>query len=148
MKKSILTIAFMLITFVALNAQHTLTVKIEGIESVSGNLYIGLYTSQDVFTGKSEYGKIIKVEGNTAETSFSELKEGKYALAIFQDENSNGKLDLGQYGIPKEKFAFSNNVNPLVLMHPPVFEDCSFDLNGDKEISVKLVSILLPTFSK
>jgi len=148
MKKSILIIALVFIVSVTLSAQHKLTIKVEGIESVSGDLYIALYTSQDVFTGKSEHGKIVKVDGNTVETDFSDLKKGKYALALYQDENANGKLDLGEYGIPKEKVAFSNNINPILLMRAPVFEECAFEIDADKEVSIKLISMSPPVLSK
>lgn len=143
MKKNILIIALMSLTSLGLYAQNKLTVKVTDIVKPKGELYVGLYSSNDVFLGKSSEGKIVKVEGDAAEIVFTGLKDDKYAIAMYHDENSNGKLDLGEYGIPKERYGFSNNANPAILMRQPNFEECMFEVDADKEISVKLQSIVL-----
>lgn len=49
---------------------------------------------------------------------FDGLPSGSYAVALFHDENGNGKLDK-RFGIPLEGFGFSNN--PRILFGPPSF---------------------------
>ena len=62
--------------------------------------------------------------------------EGKYAIVLFQDLNGDNKLDMnGQ--MPAEPFGFSNLT---MLMGPPNFEQCAFDLNEDKNIAISLFS--------
>ena len=39
----------------------------------------------------------------------SDIKDGKYAIRYFHDENSNAELDTYWIGIPKEGYGFSND---------------------------------------
>ena len=40
---------------------------------------------------------------------FKDLPYGRYAISLYHDKNSNGKLDKNVMGIPREAYAFSNN---------------------------------------
>jgi uncharacterized protein (DUF2141 family) len=37
---------------------------------------------------------------------FSDIKPGKYAIAVIHDENCNGELDTNMFGIPTEGYGF------------------------------------------
>jgi uncharacterized protein (DUF2141 family) len=63
---------------------------------------------------------------NTVEYTFSNLDQGSYALAIFQDLNSDQDLNTNSFGIPKEPFGFSNN--PRLIFGPPTFRKCRFNV--------------------
>ena len=65
------------------------------------------------------------------------LPRGTYAIAVFHDENSDGKLATNFLGIPKEGFGFSNN--PAILFGPPPFQRASFALGAaDADVSIRL----------
>jgi acyl-CoA reductase-like NAD-dependent aldehyde dehydrogenase/uncharacterized protein (DUF2141 family) len=67
-----------------------------------------------------------------------ELPPGHYAVSAYLDENSNGKLDSGLFGIPKEPVGVSNN--PPHRMGPPRFQDCVFTLgSATQTLSINLV---------
>lgn len=134
-----LLIGFMTAT---VNAQNGITVKVDGIENAKGKLYVALFDSQTPFLSKSDMGRIVDITNNTETLSFNDLGKGEYAIAIFQDENSNGKLDLGEYGIPVEKYGFSNNVDPAQVKRPPLFSECKFEVDGQTNISIHLVSAI------
>jgi uncharacterized protein (DUF2141 family) len=70
----------------------------------------------------------VPIKDNAAVCSFSGLAPGKYALVAFHDENSNGKFDRNWLGLPKEGYAFSNNVRPV--FSPPSFKAAAFDYGG------------------
>lgn len=140
MKKSILILAMMFVITMVVNAQNQLTVKIGGIDNPKGDLYVALFSSNDPFLGKSSKGKVVKVEGNETDVIFAGLETGQYAITIFHDVNSNGKLDLGQYGIPVEKYGFSNDVDPAELKRSPTFDECVFEVNADMNIVISLLS--------
>ncbi len=55
------------------------------------------------------------------------LPPGQFAVSVYLDENGNGKLDAGLFGIPREPVGASNN--PRRRMGPPRFEDCVFTMN-------------------
>jgi uncharacterized protein (DUF2141 family) len=70
--------------------------------------------------------------------TFDNLPRGDYAVAVFHDENMNGRLDKNIFGIPKEGYGFSNN--PKKSMGPPKFTDVKFQLSQpEKALEIKLL---------
>lgn len=68
---------------------------------------------------------------------FGDLPSGDYAVALFHDENDNGRLDT-RLGIPIEGVGFSNN--PRLLFGPPRFATASFavtNLAVDETVRMK-----------
>jgi uncharacterized protein (DUF2141 family) len=59
---------------------------------------------------------------------FDPIPAGTYAVACFHDENKNGKLDTGLFGIPTEGTVASNNAKGF--MGPPSFDDAKFAFSG------------------
>ena len=58
------------------------------------------------------------------EIPVDQLQLGQYALAAYQDANSNGKLDKNLVGVPKESYAFSGS--NLSKWKQPTFQDSAF----------------------
>lgn len=142
MKNIMMCIAGLMImlsfTYAEDQINYELTVIINGIEDVKGQIAIGLYNNQDDWVkDKQDYIALkIKVRGDTMIYTYTNIPKGIYAVALYHDENMNGILDLGLFHIPKEGYAFSNNV--FGLLGPPKFEKASFLLDGKKEISIDL----------
>ena len=57
---------------------------------------------------------------------FDPVPPGTYAVACFHDENGNGRLDTGLFGIPTEGTVASNHARGF--MGPPSFQDAKFSL--------------------
>lgn len=55
---------------------------------------------------------------------------------LYHDKNADGELNRNFLGIPKEPFAFSNNVKPK--FSKPVFEECKFSLEQNLVLHVSL----------
>jgi len=141
--KKLVIISILLGIFVGVSAQSTLTVNVTGIDNPKGDLYIALYDSKVPFlSSKAIAGKIVEISDNTVTVVFEGIEGGPHAIAIYQDENKNGKLDLGEWGIPQEKYGFSNNVDPALIRRAPVFDECRFDVNGNTSITISLVSAI------
>lgn len=135
-----ITIVLFLVSGVTLQAQNKLTVTVTGIENPAGKLYIALYDNSVPFlSDKAIAGKIEKIDSSVQNIIFEGLKDGDYAITMFHDENDNGKLDLGEWGIPTEKYGFSNNVDPAELRRAPVFEECKFRISGNTTVTIQLV---------
>ncbi|AUD07551.1 DUF2141 domain-containing protein [Spirosoma pollinicola] len=119
-------------------ATYKLTVVISGIEKHSGKLYAGLATSAETFDGESTNKIAVDVPASGDVTiTFDGLAPGRYAVRIYQDLNANQKMDFsGQ--MPTEPFGFSN---VTMLMGPPTFDQCAFDLAGNKSIQVGMMSL-------
>jgi uncharacterized protein (DUF2141 family) len=135
---SLIAVSFTFLVSIAYAQTGTLTVEISEIQGGEGEISVGLYTSAENFPGaeKSYNGRIIKVTGEKTVASFEDIPAGTYAIAVFHDTNSNRKLDTNFFGIPKEGYAFSNNV--FGTFGPPDFEDASFKLNGNKTLEIKM----------
>ena len=138
--KTILLLSTLFISFY-LNItedKNTVEVTITDIASDKGNIIIGIYNKESSFPTYEEvyYGKIIPAQKGQVKYSIPTLPKGKYALAVWHDENSNELLDKNWVGIPKEKYGFSNN--PDSKFGPPDFEEASFDFNQNETISLTI----------
>ncbi len=118
-----------------LSAQHKVTVIVDGIENVKGQLLAGLYAEAD-FLKKPTFGAIGKVTEETVTVVFESIPAGEYAVSVFHDENSNYKMDTGAYGKPIEKYGVSNNVRNE--MGPPAYAACKFRVEEDSTIYITL----------
>lgn len=117
----------------------TIYVEISEINDPKGLMSIGLYSNEKGFPdkGKEYKGKDAEVTGKTVVYTFKDIPFGTYAIAIFHDTNSNGILDKNFLGIPKEGYAFSNNVFGALGL-PPSFKDASFKLAENKTVKIKI----------
>ena len=115
-------------------------ILVSNIEEKRGTIHYGVYNNPKLFP--DERGKIL---GGFEDVSrvikdgllIDDLEESNYAIAIFNDKNSNNKFDTF-FSIPKEKFGFSKNAR--VFLGPPQFEDASFFVgqNSTVEIMIEL----------
>lgn len=120
-----------------LPGKPNLTVEIQNIQHNNGRVFVALFKSGNGFpSGKPMEGKELTPNGRNAHATFS-LEPGEYAVAVFHDENGNGKLDKRLMGIPKEPYGFSNNFRPK--FSAPKFSDCLIKVGeGEKKISIEL----------
>lgn len=64
------------------------------------------------------------------------MQPGLYAVALFHDENANGRLDKFA-GVPREGLGFSNN--PRIRFGPPSFAQARLAISGsDVSIPVRV----------
>lgn len=123
------------------NAQNNfdLTVQIDGLKNNNGVVQLGLYNKASEFPKVGETYKMARVKtvGTSKVYTFKNLPKGKYAVAIYHDENANKLCDTNFLGIPKEAFAFSNNIRPRFSI--PSFQSCSLSLNKDRGITIRMV---------
>jgi uncharacterized protein (DUF2141 family) len=120
-------------------------VKIQGLKDESGQICFALFNNEKGFPNSTESvilsqcmsAKGIENTGFVLE-SVPHSADG-YALSLFHDQNSNGKLDTKKIigiEIPAEGFAMSNN--PPVKMSAPKWKDCRFEaINGNKDLDIK-----------
>lgn len=115
-----------------------LTVTVTNLRSSSGQICFSIFDGAEGFPGDSERA-IARgfVRATDPSHTFSGLKPGTYAVALFHDENGDGILNKNLLGMPKEGFGFSNN--PMVLAGAPSFRAAAFEVNQpSQQISVNL----------
>lgn len=126
------------LSFSSAFAQHTVRLTVEGVGSNEGKISAAMYTDQKTFL---KFDKVFKATSEKAKKGvtilvFKDIPEGNYAIAVFHDKNSNGKLDTNMLGIPKEPVAFSKG--KMKTFGPPSFDECSFAVAEDTDLSIRL----------
>jgi uncharacterized protein (DUF2141 family) len=102
-----------------------ITVPISEVRSGRGVLFVALY-KQSTWLIPGKYYKAQKVQAHhgTVYATFEGVPRGRYGLAVFHDENRNGRVDTNLVGMPAEGFGFSFKT-PL---RKPSFGEVSFDV--------------------
>ncbi|MDC0462968.1 DUF2141 domain-containing protein [Flavobacteriaceae bacterium] len=119
------------------NTAHVLKITVNNIKNIKGKLQVCLTDKKEDFLKQCDYAKTVAVRNNTISLKIANIKTGVYSVSLFHDENNNGVLDTkGLFGIPSEPYGFSNN--PRTTFGPPSFENCTFLIDGDKQIYIKL----------
>ena len=133
--KKLMTLALLSIGMFT-TAQVDLKVEVTGLKSNKGQVIIGLYDSDKNFLKKTFKGNVAQINDKKASITFLNIPKGEYAVVIFHDANTNGKLDSNFMGIPKEDYAASNNAKGF--MGPPKYVDVKFKANENKTIKIKI----------
>jgi len=112
---------------------NVIHVEIGALRNDKGQVFCALYSSSDGFPKKSE--KAIArvnsaISGKQAVCEFSGIAPGTYAVSVFHDENSNGKLDTNFIGIPREGVGASNGAKGH--LGPPTFDAAAFHFSGGR----------------
>ncbi|MBU2018204.1 MAG: DUF2141 domain-containing protein [Bacteroidetes bacterium] len=132
-------ILFLFFQFIfAVETNSTVTLKVQGIESIKGNIRIGIYDSSSTFPkeGKQMKGIVAKVESKYQSISFDLPSGKKYAFAVFHDINGNDKMDKNLMGIPTENYGFSNNAR--ATFSAPSFSDAAVYIKENIQLSIRL----------
>lgn len=115
-----------------------LHVRVVNLRNSSGQVICTLFNSPNGFPSDSTRAvgqSAVPIKHGGAVCGFGGLAPGKYALVTFHDENGNGEFDRNWLGLPKEGYAFSNNVRPV--FSPPSFKAAAFDYaGGDQWLTV------------
>ena len=133
------TIIFVsLFTLINLSVEAAeLTVKIES-DSADGNIGCALFSNAKGFPIDAA-GAIQKFSQNTpsgTEFVFSNLKSGKYAVSVMNDQNGNKILDKNLLGIPREEWGVSNNIRPS--LRAPKFEEAAFEIDEKTDLTMNI----------
>ena len=106
-----------------------LTLVIKNMQTPDGPIVVGVYQQQNKFLDeKDEFKKYTIKPNKDGIVTIKDLDYGEFALALYQDVNSDGKINKNGIGIPKEPYAFSNNYKPVVKA--PAYKDCKFAYNS------------------
>ena len=113
--------------------ENVIHVEIEQLRSDRGQVVCALYASADGFPKDSQKAvahATSPISNRRAICDFSGIMPGSYAVSVFHDENSNGKLDTNFLGIPREGVGASNGARGH--MGPPKFDAAAFYFSGGR----------------
>lgn len=105
-----------------------LEISVTGIREPKGNITITVYPDDKKrFLAKG--GKLsrvrIKAEAPVTTACLALPSAGTYAIAVYHDENADGKFNRNFIGLPEEGYGFSNNAE--INLAPPSFEAVKFN---------------------
>ena len=116
----------------------TVIVKITGLRSEKGQVKIAMFNSAATWLGDHpKYNVTIDVDSQSVSWKLNDVPNGDYGIAVFHDENKNGKMDKNFLGIPQEAYGFSNNMR--VTFGPPGWDKSKFAVKGPTtEVSIEV----------
>ena len=120
----------------------TVDVDLSGLRNARGALHVCLTSKPAHFPDCKSDPAAIRgtAAAGTHHLHIDHVPPGRYAIAVFHDENSNRNLDKFA-GIPKEGFAFSRN--PSIKFRAPRFDEVAIDLvPGANEARLKMHYLL------
>jgi len=109
-----------------------LDIRVSGVRSPDGEVAIVLYGGRaEDFLAKGAWVNRVRVPARkgAVEACLLVPQPGQYAIALYHDEDANGKLNKTWIGIPDEGFGFSNDA-PAPL-RAPRFDDAVFTVGVD-----------------
>jgi uncharacterized protein (DUF2141 family) len=112
-------------------ATAVLSVRLVDLRNNNGRIGCELYASEKGFPKDHSAAlqtKWCPIAGKESLCDFDPILPGTYAVACFHDENRNGVLDTGLFGIPTEGVVSSNHAKGF--MGPPSFKDAKFSFPG------------------
>lgn len=111
---------------------NSIALEIENLQSATGEVHVAIYDREEHFKKSLDpYRlKVLKVPSDgQLHLELEDIPYGRYALAVYHDENGNGDLDKNMLGIPKEPYGFSNN--PRAKWSAPTYKETSFVLGPE-----------------
>ena len=135
----LLAVVLFLIPALVFSSQEklSLTVEVTGAKPGKGQAVCSLFTSADTYLKQPAIKKTKPIDYNgEAIFRIDDLDPGTYAVSIVYDEDSNGELNTGLFGIPTEPVGVSNNAKGK--FGPPSYKDAAFVLSSSKTIRISL----------
>jgi 4,4'-diapolycopenoate synthase len=123
-------------------AETHLTIDVHLTQQAHGELAYLVFASPSGFPGdrdKALRHGFVTIPPNAQHLRIdTNLPPGIYAVTVYEDLNSNHKLDHNLIGVPREPVGVSNN--PSARFGPPHFDECSFHLGDTAQtITIALV---------
>jgi uncharacterized protein (DUF2141 family) len=114
-----------------------LHVEVKGLTEIKGDLLVAVFNQKGQWLKQASVNRKLGVTQSVLSVQFDNLPEGEYAVSVFHDLNSNGKLDSNAVGMPTEPYGFSNNA--AGNFGPPSFDAAKIKLDQSKTaISIRV----------
>lgn len=135
-------IIFLLVSFIIIAASTVLAdqaqinsskliIHITGFDNSKGVAKVALINSKENYKADMPFkGFDYEIINNEVIKTIT-LPYGKYAVKVYHDENGNNEMDTRIFGIPIERYGFSNNARGT--LGPPEFNEAAVNLNSPQK---------------
>jgi uncharacterized protein (DUF2141 family) len=107
-----------------------LKLELEGKGMAGNQIRVAVYSANapEQFPSDEKFyrGMVGEAADDRLTVLIADLPAGKYAVAVYVDNNKNGRQDKNFLGIPKEIYGFSNDARGM--FGPPDFAAAAFDI--------------------
>jgi uncharacterized protein (DUF2141 family) len=112
-----------------------LDVPVSTVRNNRGVVFVALYDQSNwLKPGRFITARKVRAHRGTVHAYFQGIRPGRYGVAVFHDENANGRVDKNFVGLPAEGFGFSRTTPRRV----PRFSETSFSLQRTTTQPVRL----------
>ena len=101
------------------------TINVDGVEARGGTLYVALQTEAQFMKEEGISGTLLEAPEAGTATFTLNVPAGRYALAVWHDENGNNVFDRMEDGQPLDGWAM---INGSKLTGLPTFDFVSIDV--------------------
>jgi uncharacterized protein (DUF2141 family) len=107
-------------------------VSISGVDAPRGHVVVALYDHATwLQEDKVLAREVAAASADEVVVRLMHVPKGRYAIAVLDDANDNGKLDFGLFG-PEERYGFSREAR--ATFGPPSFDAAAFDFDGTQMV--------------
>jgi uncharacterized protein (DUF2141 family) len=141
--KFVCRFGFPLLLIGSVTQANVLRVDVTGIRNDDGVIYCQLLSGANGFPRKvSKTTAVVRaqIQDGSATCAFPSVSPGSYAVAVYHDENGNGRLDRGFMGIPKEGVEVSNDAQRSLGV--PNYDQAKFVVEAEEERIVVRIKYL------
>lgn len=103
-----------------------LDIELTGVENDSGLVRVAVCTPETFATKHCPFFGATPAHAGSVVVSVDGILPGRYAVQAYHDEDGNGRIRHGLFGVPAEVIGFPRNA-PLRL-GPPRFEDAAIEV--------------------
>ncbi|MBZ4669590.1 MAG: hypothetical protein JG775_2745 [Defluviitaleaceae bacterium] len=138
MKKIVIILAIFFCSKLSFS-QNSLRLEILGGKKEGGKVFVSIFNSEQSYNARDVFYSLEVDSSDEIVSVPLTLPIGEYLFSVYQDNNSNGKLDTNFLGIPKELFGFSNYDGKGA---PGDFNQHKIRINNSvKKITIRLIKI-------
>jgi len=105
-------------------ATSSLTINVGNVRNNHGRVVVDICPQSQFLGDACPYHGQAQARAGTTTVVVPNVPAGQFAVQAFHDENGNGEVDRGLFGIPKEGIGFSRNAR--IGLGPPKWRDAVF----------------------
>ena len=110
----------------------SITVEVGNVRNNRGKVFVDICPQNRFLEDGCVYHAAVPARAGVTTLTIPNVPAGEYAAQSFHDENDNGEIDRGMFGIPKEGVGFSRNAR--IVFSPPKWRDAYFVHQGRPEV--------------